>query len=237
MFFKIPIYFFACKRNPPNRFLISLKPVWKVFEKGLTEVPLLSIFGKVLTLEWPKMRWYEIQWDNMSLFFNSVPFRAVVKPNWKRGPKGPKWCFPNGWMDALQMVLSFQSARHSLQETVQNGKFQPAFPSRLLSSCTCTFSFPVSSFHFERLTTLTRGAWNRPVLSLKTVKFWQSPIACPWSLLFGELPLLFHHVNVISIVLLSFSILSSQTIGIPRLVQGLHITKSWRYRDFAIWHC
>lgn len=165
MFFQTPIYFFACKRNPPNRFLISLKPVWKVFEKGLTEVPLLSIFGKVLTLEWPKMRWYEIQWDNMSLFFNSVPFRAVVKPNWKRGPKGPKWCFPNGWMDALQMVLSFQSARHSLQETVQNGKFQPAFPSRLLSSC--TFSFPVSSFHFERLTTLTRGAWNRPVLSLK----------------------------------------------------------------------
>lgn len=67
----------------------------------------------------------------------------------------------------------------------------------------------------------------------ETMKFWQSPIACPWSLFFGELPLLFHHVNVISIVLLSFSILSSQTIGIPRLVQGLHITESWEVQRFC----
>ena len=54
----------------------------------------------------------------------------------------------------------------SVQKAVKKGKFQPAFPfpSLLLSF---TSSFPVSSFCFERLTTLTRGMWNRPEPSLR----------------------------------------------------------------------
>ena len=56
-----------------------------------------------------------------------------------------------------------------------------------------TFSFPVSSFRFERFTTLTGGAWNKPEPSLKP---WgseklQLPAQKPIYKLFGEFSIMF----------------------------------------------